>query len=113
MSTKRQDEFKFPEKVVEYPSTERQRDTEHERLSPRVQPYLGSMLLRMLIGVVIWSALGALALLSAIPYGGGSPLLMLLLVVSVPVVAAWMLWPMERAIREFNSRHKPQGSDDA
>ena len=60
-----------------------------------IGPFL-AVLLRVVMGGVLWSAIAALALLSAVPYGGGSQALFsvwLLATLALPIRA---LWPLHR-----------------
>ena len=53
-------------------------------------------LFRMVLAVFAWLALGVFALLSAVPYGGGSKELFAVFWVSAPLLLIWAVMPLGR-----------------
>ncbi len=52
---------------------------------------VGAFLVRLILGFLLWCALGVLALGSAVPYGGGSSVLLGLWFLSTLVLPLWAL----------------------
>ncbi len=53
---------------------------------------IGSFLLRLVVGIVIWFVVGALAMLSTAPYGGNMGPLGTLWLLATLLLPLWALW---------------------
>lgn len=65
------------------------------------------VLFRLFLGIVIWIAVGALALLSAVPYGGGIESLIVVWQFATLLLPAWALWPLGRLFSRKKIQAKP------
>jgi hypothetical protein len=90
------DQFRMPEKVFEYPESERLRDAEGTVSGSKERHPLISVLLRATASVALLLILVFFLILSAIPYGGGGGALISLIWLSLFCLPVWVLLPLKR-----------------
>ena len=79
---------------------------------PSIGYAIFQFIFRLFIGGLVWVVMLALAILSAVPYGGGSKGLFALLQVTTTVVLVWAVFPVAKALYQLTigSRDEPKKS---
>lgn len=75
---------------------------------PSLAYALFQVLWRLILGAFAWLALGALVMVSAIPYGGGSKGLIILLQLATVCIPIWAAIPLARVLYELVSKKAEQ-----
>lgn len=79
-------------------SSRQKNNLETVAASGPMNPFL-QVLLRLLLGSIVWVVLGVLVILSALPYGGGNGDLLRLFAFSPLGLLAWALFPLRRLFK--------------